>query len=83
MGFLSVQLFVGMPRCDMAQVRYFQQEIMEMSSLVVVRGLKLRHDDQFVQICDIENTPITLNETRSCDPPGWSHSSGAFVALEF
>jgi hypothetical protein len=83
-GFVSVRPFDGLPSCTLAQVAYFHHEHMEMSGLVLVKGLKLRHNDQFIEISDIENTPITLNKVRSdCDPTGWSSSSGAFVALEF
>ena len=81
--FVSLQPFDGLPSCTIARVAYFHQEHMDMSGLVLVRGLKLRHDDQFISIADIENTPITLNKVRSCDPAGWSDSRGAFVALEF
>jgi hypothetical protein len=54
-----------------------------MSDLTLVKGFKIRHDDQFISIRDMENSSITLNSTRSCDPAGWSDSSGAFVVLEF
>lgn len=83
LGFISLQPFAGLPRCTLARAGYFHAEHVDMSGLTLVKGFKLRSDDKFLSIGDIENTPITLNPTRSCDPPGWSPHSGAFVALEF
>ena len=83
LGFMSLQPFAGLPRCSLAKAGYFQQEHAHVSGLVLVKGFKVRHDDRFLSVADIENTPVTLNNTRSCDPPGWSHSTGSYVALEF
>ena len=84
LGFVSVQPFEGFEaHCTLARVGYFEQEHMHMSGLTLVKGFKIRHDDQFVSVCEMENAPITLNKTRTCDPVGWSDSSGAFVVLEF
>ena len=84
LGFFSVQPFAGLgARGTVARVGYFETEHMHVSGLTLVKGFKLRHDDQFISVRDLENSSFTLNKTRSCDPAGWSNSAGAFVVLEF